>query len=88
MKRNDDYLLRTVGDIGVLVPTAAFSRRSAKLVRLNPTAICIWHLLADDLTSDELARALALRLSLPEPVVACDVRHFIDAAIAGGLVRS
>lgn len=85
MKRNDEYLLRRVGDIAVLVPTVALSGTS--LVRLNPTATCIWHLLAEDLTLDELSRALALRLSLPISVVDCDVRHFVDAAITAGLVR-
>ena len=87
MKRSANYILRAVGDISVLVPTNTVAGQSSELVRLNATGSFIWHLLADDLTAEQLSLALAARFKMPSAVTDLDVRRVLDTANACQIVE-
>jgi len=78
MKRNYDFLLKNVGGQDILVPLAAKVREMNCLISLNATGRCVWQLLAEDQSMEDLAAAVAERFDVDKERARADVLIFLD----------
>ena len=87
MKRSRDFRLQLVGGRDLLVPLGAKVLEMNALVVLNPTGRCVWELLADDRSPDEIAAAVAGRFAVDPERARADVRAFLDELGRMGLLE-
>ncbi len=86
MKRSEKFMLQNVGGVALLTPLGAQVMEMNGLVILNDTACCVWELLAEERTLDELTAIVVERFAV-EPVRArADVQTFLDEIAPLGMV--
>ena len=88
MKRKADFMLQNVGGEWLLVPLGAQVVDMNGLVMLNDTSACVWEMLEQDRTEEELACAITERFEVDSATACADVHTFL-AEIAGmGLLEA
>jgi hypothetical protein len=87
MKRKADFMVQNVGGENLLVPLGGQVMDLNGLVTLNDTGACVWELLAQERTADELAAAVAARFDVDGATALTDVRAFLDEITRLGLVE-
>jgi hypothetical protein len=88
MKRKADFLMQNVGGENLLVPLGAQVMDMNGLITLNETGACVWELLAEDRTADELAFALAARFDVDAATARADVQAFLDETARLGMLAA
>ena len=79
-------MLQNVGGVALLTPLGAKVLDMNGLVVLNATASCVWELLADERTVDELAAAVSARFDVEPERARADVQAFLDEIAPMGRV--
>jgi hypothetical protein len=87
MKRKADFIMQNVGGENLLVPLGAQVMDLNGIVILNDTAACVWELLAQDRTVDELASAVAEQFDVDAATAHADVQTFLDEIVRLGLLE-
>jgi len=87
VKRKDGLVLRSIGGDSLLVPTGARVAAMPGLVVLNGTGRCMWELLAQERSVDELAAAVAERFDVDDSLAHADAQSFLDEMARMGLVQ-
>lgn len=87
MKRKADFMIQNVGGEWLLVPLGAQVVDMNGLVMLNDTSACVWELLAQDRTADELAGAVTEKFDVDPATALADVRTFLDEIAGMGLLE-
>jgi len=87
MKRKDDLVMRSIGGDSLLVPTGARVLEMHGMVLLNSTGRCMWELLAQERSVDELAAAVAERFDVDDSLAHADAQSFLDEMVRMGLVQ-
>jgi len=87
MKRKADFLMQSVGGEILLVPLGAQVMDLNGLITLNDTAACVWELLAQERSLDELTAAVAERFDVAAEIACADVQTFVDEITRLGLLE-
>jgi len=87
MKRKDDLVMRSIGGDSLLVPTGARVLELHGMVLLNSTGRCMWELLAQERSVDELAATIAERFDVDELRAHADVQSFVVEMAQMGLLE-
>lgn len=87
IKRKIDFILQDIGGEKMLVPIGSQVMDMNGLVTLNDTAACVWELLAEDRTVDDLAAAVAEQFDVAPERARADVQIFIDEITRMGLLE-
>lgn len=87
MKRKLDFMLQNVAGENLLVPLGAQVMDLNGLITLNETAACVWELLAQERTLDELAAAVTERFDVAVEIARADVRTFVNDIAKMGLLE-
>lgn len=87
MKRKDDLVMRSIGGDSLLVPTGARVLELHGMVLLNSTGRCMWELLAQERSVDELAATFAERFDVDELRAHADVQSFVVEMAQMGLLE-
>ena len=87
MKRKADFIMQNVGGENLLVPLGAQVMDMNGLIILNDTGACVWELLAQDRTVDELASAVAEQFDVDAATAHADVQAFLDEIARLGLLE-
>lgn len=87
MKRKADFIMQNVGGENLLVPLGAQVIDLNGLIILNDTAACVWELLAEERTLDELAAAVAEHFAVAAEIARADVQTFVDEIAKMGLLE-
>lgn len=77
MKRNENFLLRRVGEANILVPLRQKVVNLQGVITLNETGAFIWELLKEERTPDELAEALVEEFDVEFDQAKKDVEEFL-----------
>ena len=80
-------MMQNVAGENLLVPLGAQVMDLNGLIILNDTAACVWELLAQERTLDELAAAVAERFDVAAEIVRADVQTFVDEIARMGLLE-
>ncbi|WPD24690.1 MAG: PqqD family protein [Candidatus Electrothrix scaldis] len=78
MKRKSDFILQNIAGEKLLVPIGSQVMDMNGLVTLNETAACVWELLAEERTLDDLTAAVAEEFDVDSQRARADVQTFID----------
>jgi len=87
MKRKGSFIIQNVGSEKILVPIGSQIMDMNGIVILNSTALCLWELLADERSAEELAVAMAERFDVTTMVARSDVNTFIDEIAKMGILE-
>ena len=87
MKRKADFIMQNIGGENLLVPLGAQVMDLNGLITLNDTAACVWELLAQERTADELTAAVAERFDVTPEHAHADVQTFVDEIAKMGLIE-
>ena len=87
MKRKNDFIMQNVGGENLLVPLGSQVMNLNGLITLNDTAACVWELLAEDRTTDELTAAVAAQFDVDASTARADVQNFLDEIAKMGLLE-
>jgi conjugal transfer/entry exclusion protein len=87
MKRKADFVRQNVGGENLLVPLGAQVMDLNGLITLNDTAACVWELLAQERTADELTAAVAERFDVTPERARADVQTFVDEITKMGVIE-
>ena len=87
MKYKNNFILQDICGEKILVPIGSQVMDMNGLVTLNDTAACVWELLAEDRTLDELAAAVAEQFDVEPERARADVQVFIDEITRMGLLE-
>ena len=87
MKRKSDFIMQNVGGENLLVPVGAQVLATNGLVSLNATGCCLWELLAQDRSVEDLAGALTERFDVDIQRARADVQVFLDEIRRIGLLE-
>ena len=88
MKRNDRFLLRSLGGQDILVPLGSQVVDVNGVVTLNATGRRVWELLAEDRPVDELVATIADEFDTDRERVRIDVQTFLDEVTHMGLLET
>jgi hypothetical protein len=77
MKRKNNVIMREIGGQTLLVPIGAKVIALNGLITLNEPAACLWEMLAQERTEDELSAALAERFDVTLERAYKDVQTFL-----------
>ena len=86
MKRKDSFLMQNVAGEYLLVPLGSQVLDMNGILTLNPVAACLWELLAQDSSVDELAAAVSERFDVESDRALADVQTFLDEMVRRGLL--
>jgi len=87
MKRKADFAMQDIGGEWLLVPLSAQVMDMNGLVILNDTGACVWNLLAEERTTDELAAAVAAESEVDAATARRDVQAFLDEIARLGMIE-
>ncbi len=80
-------MMQNVGGENLLVPLGAQVMDLNGLITLNDTAACVWELLAEERSLDELAAAVAEWFDVAAEIARADVQTFVDEITRLGLLE-
>jgi hypothetical protein len=80
-------MMQDVGGANLLVPLGAQVMDMNGLITLNETAACVWELLAQERSLDELAAAVAERFDVMLEPARADVQTFVNEIAKMGLLE-
>jgi sensor domain CHASE-containing protein len=87
VKRKTDFIMHNIGDEWLLVPLGAQVMDMNGIITLNDTGVCVWNLLAEERTADELAAAVAEQFEVDSATARGDVQAFLDEIARLGMVE-
>lgn len=87
MKRNPDYLLRSVAQSKVVVPVGKAAEIFPGMVNLNETGAFLWELLETEQTVDTLAASLQKEYGITNERAVEDVENFLLGLLKIGAVQ-
>ena len=87
MKRKDDFAIANVDGEWLMVPLGAQVMDMNGIVILNDTGACVWNLLAEERTTDELAAAVAAEFEVDAATARRDVQAFLDEIARLGIIE-
>lgn len=77
MKIKEGFMLKTVADSFVVVPTGANIVDFSAMITLNETGVFLWEALKNDVTEEELTSALMSEYEVDEKTAGEDVAEFV-----------
>lgn len=77
MKIKEGFMLKTVADSFVVVPTGANIVDFSAMITLNETGAFLWEALKNDVTEEELTSALMSEYEVDEKTAGEDVAEFV-----------
>lgn len=86
MKRNPDFILRSVADTRLLVPVGAAAVQFAGMVTVNDTSAYLWELLETEQTPQTLTAALLARYDIDEETARRDVERVLSSLTEIGAI--
>lgn len=84
MRRNEDFILRSVGDMTVIIPVGPAVRRFPGMISVNETGGFLWERLEREQTLRDLARALEAEYQVTYSDAEADAAAFLDRLRAAG----
>lgn len=87
MKRKENVAMRNIGGENLLVPLGAQVMNLNGLITLNETAACLWEILAQERTADELAAILSERFEVTVERAHVDVQTFLTEITKLGVIE-
>ena len=86
MRRNENFILRQVADMTVIVPVGAATEQFPGMISVNETGAFLWALLEKEQTLQSLGEALARTYQVERKQAEADVNAFLEKLKPAGAV--
>ena len=86
MRRNENFILRQVADMTVIVPVGAATEQFPGMISVNETGAFLWELLDKEQTLQSLGEALAQTYQVERKQAEADVKAFLEKLKPAGAV--
>lgn len=88
MKIDKKFVLREIAGEYIIIPTGKTALDFKGLITVNEVGVSIWKMLQNDVTLEELVQGILNEYEVEEEEVAReDIQEFLDALIAGGILK-
>lgn len=77
MKINNNYEVRDIGGINVVVPVGGDMSLSG-VITLNESALFVWNSLKEDISEEELINKMCTEYDAPREVISADIKELIS----------
>ena len=78
MKRNPQFIMRTVVDKQVIVPVGQAAANFHGMLTVNSTGACIWEMLEKECTEESLVAGILEQYDVAQEIAALDVKNFLQ----------
>lgn len=78
MRRNENFILRRVADMTVIVPIGQETERFPGMISVNETGAFLWNFLETEQTTRTLAEALARQYDADPERARADTEKFLE----------
>ena len=86
MKIDKKFVLREIAGEYIIIPTGKTALDFKGLITVNEVGVSIWKMLQNDVTLEELVQGILNEYEVEEEVARED-QEFLDALIAGGILK-
>ncbi len=86
MKVKEGFILRNVADATVVVPTGKASLDFNGMITLNDTGAFLWRQLENDVSMDDILKAMLSEYDVDEATARGGIERFIEKLRAEGLL--
>ena len=86
MRRNENFILRQVADMTVIVPVGAATEQFPGMISVNETGAFLWALLEKEQTLQSLGEALAQTYQVEREQAEADAEAFLEKLKPAGAV--
>ena len=86
MRRNENFSLRQVADMTVIVPVGAATQQFPGMISVNETGAFLWELLEKEQTLQSLGEVLAQTYQVERKQAEADVNAFLEKLKPAGAV--
>lgn len=87
MKRNDDYILRTIAGEHILIPTGAAASDFNGMINLSDVAAFVWNHLDGAADISDLVGMVVAEYEVDEATARADVQRFLDSLAACNMAQ-
>ena len=78
MKIKENYVLRQVADVWIVLPLAEATLSLNGMLKLNDSGVLLWHELEQGADRETLAEVLISKYAICRDQALCDVDEFLD----------
>ena len=87
MKRNKDYIFRSVAGEAILVPVGQEAKKFNGIINLNSVAAFMWEHMEEAETEDDMVKLVTDAFEVDHQQAEIDVKEFLQMMRSKGLVE-
>lgn len=87
MKRNNDYIVRSIAGETLLVPTGPAARDFSGLITLNELGAFLWNHLEEAQDLDQLVQKVLQEYEVDEATARSDTTEFLSLLASRGMIE-
>lgn len=78
MKINKEYVLREIAGDYIIIPVGKTVLEFNGLITVNEVGVLLWNMLQEEVTMDDLVKAVLHEYDVEEAVARADIQEFLD----------
>ena len=86
MKINKEYVLREIAGDYIIIPVGKTVLEFNGLITVNEVGVFLWNMLQEEITMDDLVKAVLSEYDVEEAVARADIQEFLDKLIEAGVL--
>lgn len=86
MKINKEYVLREIAGDYIIIPVGKTVLEFNGLITVNEVGVFLWKMLQEEVTMDDLVKAVLSEYEVEEEVARKDIRKFLEELVKGGIL--
>ena len=86
MKINKEYVLREIAGDYIIIPVGKTVLEFNGLITVNEVGVFLWKMLQEEVTMDDLVKAVLSEYEVEEAVARADIQEFLDKLTEAGVL--
>lgn len=86
MKINKEYVLREIAGDYIIIPVGKTVLEFNGLITVNEIGVLLWNMLQEEVTMDDLVKAVLREYDVEEAVARADIQEFLDKLTEAGVL--
>lgn len=87
MKINNEFVLREIAGDYIIIPTGKMALDFNGMITMNEVGVFLWKKLQEEVTFEELLKAVLDEYDVEEEVAKADIQEFLDKLVQGGILK-
>ena len=86
MKINKEFVLREIAGDYIIIPVGKTVLEFNGLITVNEVGVFLWKMLQEEVTMDDLVKAVLSEYEVEEAVARADIQEFLDKLTEAGVL--